>query len=144
MEKKLNKWEPILSQMGIRKHIEKISLFCEEKNNRDDMSENKSHTLSLSLNLLSILDLENKKIDINDNVSDIELKFDISSIIGVKGDSFIEKFNDILLITCKDYIEENLTTKNTLIVRDLIKYTSIIKEPNNKPEGSVLLNVSFL
>ena len=61
MEKKLNKWEPILSQMGIRKHIEKISLFCEEKNNRDDMSENKSHTLSLSLNLLSILDLENKK-----------------------------------------------------------------------------------
>ena len=128
------KWKPILITYGVTKNFEQYALFCE----------NSQHIeyFTLSVRLLHKIDSDN--VVIVNELNNINISTHIDIIPDEDPLSRATRFENQVINTCVDFINNGLKNNKTLLIKDLItKHQFTIDRENNKIKIDIELSVDF-
>lgn len=136
MNKKITeKWKPVLLTYGVTKNFDQYALFCENSQHID--------LRTLSVQLLPKIDSDNVVI-VNqlNNVKNITTYIDI--IPDEDPLSRTTRFQEQVINTCADFINnESINNKNVLIKDLITKHQFTIDRENNRINVDIELSVDF-
>lgn len=136
MNKKITeKWKPVLLTYGVTKNFDQYALFCENSQHID--------LRTLSVQLLPKIDSDNVVI-VNqlNNVKNITTYIDI--IPDEDPLSRATRFQEQVINTCADFINnESINNKNVLIKDLITKHQFTIDRENNRINVDIELSVDF-